>query len=95
VFLWFFSLHGVTKANINILWALPTHPVLAWAIVARARWRWLWPYLAGSAVLAAVVLLGWTLWKQEIPAEVVPLLLAIIARSGGLAVVRRGLVSTA
>jgi hypothetical protein len=92
-FLWFVSLHDVTDLNFNLTWALPTHLVLAGAL-ARGRagdgeaGRRAGLYLAVTAALAAVLLLGIPLWPQELPAALVPLLLLIVVRAGWLARVR-------
>lgn len=89
-FLWFVSLHDVTDLNFNLAWALPTHLVLAVGLARRkadegAAGRRAGLYLAVTAVLAALLLLGIPLWPQELPAALVPLLLLIVARAGWLA----------
>lgn len=88
VFLWFISLHAVTKTNFNLGWALPTHLALAAALVADSSARWIGYYLAATAVLAAVLLAGMPIWPQELPGPAVPLLALITVRAGGLAWVR-------
>jgi hypothetical protein len=89
-FLWFVSLHDVTDLNFNLAWALPTHLVLAAALARRKvgqgeAGRRAGLYLAVTAALAALLLLGIPLWPQELPAALVPLLLLIVARAGWLA----------
>ncbi len=84
-FLWFVSLHGVTDGNLNILWALPTHLVAAGALLRKSPPGWLRVYWLGAAALAGGMLAGWPLWHQEIPTAIIPLLLAVIVRSVGLA----------
>jgi hypothetical protein len=85
VFLWFVSLHRVTKGNINLAWALPTHLAVAWVFLRRKSYGWLRPYLAVTAALAGILLAGWRLWPQDLPTALLPLLLAVIVRSAGLA----------
>lgn len=46
-------------------------------------------YLAATAGLAGLLLLGMPIWPQELPAALVPLLLLIVTRAGWLAWVRR------
>ncbi len=94
-FLWFVSLHDVTDLNFNLAWALPTHLALA-VVLARgqaedgATGRRAGVYLAATAALAGVLLLGMPLWPQELPAALVPLLLLIVTRAGWLARARLG-----
>ncbi|MFW6088589.1 MAG: DUF4105 domain-containing protein, partial [Gemmatimonadota bacterium] len=92
-FLWFVSLHDVTDLNFNLVWALPTHVAIA-VVLARGRamggaaGRRAGFYLAATAALAGLLLLGMPLWPQELPGALVPLLLLIVARAGWLARVR-------
>lgn len=88
VFLWFISLHTVTKTNLNLFWALPTHVAVAVALARdRAGRKW-GVYLAATAGLAAALLVGMPIWPQELPGPVVPLLLLLVIRSGWLALAR-------
>ncbi|TFG66337.1 MAG: DUF4105 domain-containing protein [Gemmatimonadales bacterium] len=87
-FLWFVSLHAVTDNNLNLAWALPTHLVVAVAIARDAGRRWVGTYLAVTATLAGVLLIGFPFWSQQLPAALIPLLLLIVVRAGGLVRVR-------
>lgn len=86
--MWFGSLHHVTRANFNLLWALPTHFFAAiWLRRLRAsRWG------AGYAVFGAICALGAiavsALGPQAMSSAVVPLGLVIALRL--LAPVMRG-----
>ena len=85
VFLWFISLHTVTHGNLNLLWAWPTHLLIAWVLIRRRRPRWLRGYLSATALLTLVLALSSFFFPQEIPAAALPLLLLLAARSGALA----------
>ena len=87
-FLWFISLHSVTDTNLNLAWALPTHLIVAIAIARDAGRRWIGAYLAVTATLAAVLLIGFPFWSQQLPVAVIPLLLLIVVRTGGMVRVR-------
>ncbi len=87
-FLWFISLHGVTDSNLNLAWALPTHLVVAVAIARDAARRWVDAYLAVTTILAAVLLIGFPFWPQQLPTALIPLLLLIVVRTGGMVRVR-------
>jgi len=88
-FVWLVSLHGVARDNINILWALPTHLMLAWVVARGARGQWLATYLWLTAALAGLFVAGWPYWTQEVPVALVLLAAAAGVRSGTLAVVVR------
>jgi len=88
-FLWFVSLHAVTKGNANLLWALPTNLVLAWASVRSGGRRWVEFLLWGTAVASLLFVLGWPLWKQEVPLATLPLAVAVVIRTTALAMARR------
>jgi hypothetical protein len=89
-FLWFASSYTVTDANLNLLWAWPTHLFAAYVLLRRPRSPLLRPYLAATAVAAAVFLLGAPLWPQNFHHAVFPLVAAIGLRTGWWALVLYG-----
>jgi hypothetical protein len=84
-FLVFVSLHSVTKPNLNLIWALPTHLMAGGVLLAGRNPRWLRPYMLVALALASVFIFGLPFWSQEIPAAVVPIVLGIAARAAVLA----------
>ncbi len=88
-FLWFVSIHSVTKSNVNLLWALPTNLALAWVFFRSSGERWVGGLLWGTAAAAAIFVLGWPVWAQEVPFATLPLALAVVVRAAGLARARR------
>ena len=90
VFMWFVSLHAVTKQNITILWVLPTHIGLAWVLLRSRGGRWLSAYLWATTGLVVVFALGWPFWTQEVSVTLLFLALASGVRSAGLALGLRG-----
>jgi len=88
-FLWFVSIHPVTKRNVNLLWALPTDLVLAWACLRSAGGRWIESLLWGTAAAAAIFVLGWPAWAQEVPLATLPVALVVAVRAAGLASAKR------
>jgi hypothetical protein len=88
-FLWFIALHAVTKRNVNLLWALPTNLALAWATVRCSGKGWVEALLWGTAIASLLFVLGWPLWSQEVPLATLPLAVAIVVRTAGLALARR------
>ncbi len=86
------SQHVVTRPNLHLLWAWPTH---LWAAAALLRhlhvhrqhvrsWhvRLLRGYLAAAAAAALIVALGWPLWPQQFPIAALPLVLLLALRAG-------------
>jgi hypothetical protein len=84
-FLVFVSLHSVTKPNLNLVWALPTHLVAGGVLLTGRNPRWMRLYMRVVLVLASIFLLGLPFWTQEIPAAVIPIVLAIASRAATLA----------
>ena len=84
-FLVFVSLHSVTKGNLNLMWAIPTHVIPAVVLLAGRDPRWLRPYMLVTFALAAPFLLGLPFWPQEIPAPVIPFVIGIAVRAAALA----------
>ena len=89
VFLCFIALHPVTKRNVNLLWALPTDLALAWAAARSGEKRWVQPLLWGTAIASLLFVLAWPFWSQEVPLATLPLAVAIVVRTAGLALARR------
>jgi hypothetical protein len=57
--------------------------------IARDRGRrWLGSYMAVTALLALILLVGFPFWPQRLPSAVIPLLLLIVVRAGSLVRVR-------
>jgi hypothetical protein len=71
LFMWIGTDHVTTKTNWNLLWALPTHLVFGFTALRRYH-----QMVAG--VLAAGVLLGWFFMPQQLPVEIIPLLVLIV-----------------
>ncbi len=81
-YLWFISTYVVTKANLNLGWAWPTHLVAAVLLVRRPKTSGLRPYLVATAITAALFALGWPLWPQDFHLAVLPLVLGVGIRAG-------------
>ena len=84
-FMWFVSEHYVTNYNVNLLWAWPTHLVLAVALARRRSGRWVHGYLVATAAVAFVTLVGWAFWPQPLHPAVLPVALLLALRSAWLA----------
>jgi hypothetical protein len=81
-FLTFLSEHVVTRYNLNAVWALPTHLILAGALLlGRGGERLARGYLWASGAAAGLLALGWPLWPQDLHAAALPLVLMLVLRS--------------
>lgn len=69
-FLWFGTDHSATKTNFNLMWALPTHLLVFWRLKGR---EWVRNYFMVSAIFAALCLIFWKFWPQEMPTAALPL----------------------
>jgi hypothetical protein len=83
--LWFATTHGVTGPNLNLLWAWPTHLIVAFPVARGTTGAGLRVYLfAAAAVTLAMALAAGLLtllpgpdFPQDIPPAVFPLMLLL------------------
>ncbi len=61
IVMWFGTDHNATKANYNLLWALPLHLPLAFFVFRRSHSRFTRVYMITTAVLAFICLLSFVL----------------------------------
>ncbi len=80
-FLWFIAIHNVTDPNWNLIWAWPTHLVAAYLIARGREYPWVHYYWIAAAAGAAIAVLGWPFWPQDLPAAALPLTLLVGLRS--------------
>lgn len=78
-FMWFGTDHSMTKNNYNLLWAWPTHAVMAFMINKRAGWAR--KYWLASSILLSAVLLIWYFLPQALNPALIPFVLTLIYRS--------------
>ncbi|SMO38644.1 protein of unknown function [Saccharicrinis carchari] len=77
VFLWFISMHSVTGNNLNILWAMPTFVLLAFA---NHKHKWTAVIMVFNLFCLVVFLIGWKFIPQAFPAATIPIALLLGAR---------------
>src|SRR5699024_8116983 len=76
----FISLHEPLHNNWNLLWALPTHLLVAGGLGV-ANTKWLRYYFWLTLLLYTVVLASWTVIPQQLPAAAIPLICSLMVRS--------------
>lgn len=74
---WHFTLHHVTPNNLNILWAWPTHLIVAAPLLFGRRPGWLSGYLLVAGCAGVVVAVAWAFLPQDLPPAALPLTLAM------------------
>ncbi|MFT2009721.1 DUF4105 domain-containing protein [Pontibacter sp. 13R65] len=79
--LWVATDHQGTADNYNLLWAVPTHLIILVYLLRNRFPKWVVAYLAITAVIAAVLVIGWAWWPQQFHASFLPLTLTIGLRS--------------
>ncbi|MEM1127343.1 MAG: DUF4105 domain-containing protein [Bacteroidota bacterium] len=82
LYMWFGSLHHVTDHNWHVLWAWPTHVVVALALVRPHPPRWVWGYCLVALLGTSLALLSVPLWPQSFHPALLPVLLLLILRLG-------------
>ncbi len=81
VFLWFFSDHITTKANLNILWAIPTHLYFIWMAnytSLRDSVKW---YFRFVSFLSFCLLVLWPFMPQDFHGAFFPIILISLLKS--------------
>ena len=77
--------HSMTKNNFNLLWAWPTHFIMAFFINSPQdgvhKKSWVKKYFAFSAMALVIVLLAWFFLPQHLNPSLIPFVLLLIYRS--------------
>jgi hypothetical protein len=79
LFMWWGTDHKVTQDNFNLLWALPTHVVMAF--IAFQNKRWIKTYFKATFIISLLLLLSWAFLPQQMNTALIPLVILIIFRS--------------
>ena len=80
-YMWFLSAHTATHWNLNLLWVLPTHLIIAYCLPGRRSACWFQWYFRVTSVLCVLLLVAWPWLPQAMHAAVIPLTLLLLCRS--------------
>jgi hypothetical protein len=80
-FLWFFTDHTNTLNNLNIIWALPTHIVMAFFLFCKRRCNFTRYYFLATAIIAMLLVVSWVFLPQRLNPSLIPLVLAVALRA--------------
>lgn len=83
--LWFFTDHTNTHGNLNIIWALPTHLIMAFFLLPQTLKPFVKTYFLVTAVIALLLLTVWAFLPQKLNPALIPLTMAIAVRAYGIA----------
>ena len=81
VCLWIFTTHYSVPKNMNMLWLIPTHGIVAWLLLKKEKPSWLKYYFLATYILMMVLLLGWKYNPQPANIAFAPLIILLAARS--------------
>lgn len=79
IFMWTATDHQMCKNNFNLLWAWPTHSIIAFFVSSKKAW--VKKYFKFTAVALIIVLISWFILPQQMNNSLIPLVLLLIYRS--------------
>jgi len=81
LFLWTLTDHQAAAKNFNLLWALPTHFVVAIFLLFKQKPKWLKSYFLFITILTALLLGFWSLLPQALNVFLIPVVGVILVRA--------------
>jgi hypothetical protein len=79
IFMWVGTDHSMTKNNFNLIWAWPTHTIMAFFV--NSKKNWVQKYFKFTAVALLAVLISWFFLPQQMNNGLLPIVLLLIYRS--------------
>ncbi len=79
VLMWTATDHTMTKNNFNLLWALPSHILVAFSLKSKSLLQK--RYLLFTLLLSSLLLISWAFLPQSLNNALIPVVLIIIVRS--------------
>jgi hypothetical protein len=79
--LWTMTDHKAAANNFNLLWALPTHVIAAFALLKKERPKWLRKYFLATTILTTLLLGSWYLLPQMLNVFLILVAGVILLRS--------------
>ncbi|MFZ1305884.1 MAG: DUF4105 domain-containing protein [Ferruginibacter sp.] len=85
IFMWVGTDHSMTKNNFNLIWAWPTHTIMAFFVNspkdAVHKKAWVKKYFKFTVVALLAVLISWFFLPQQMNNALIPIILLLIYRS--------------
>ena len=79
LFMWTGTDHAMCKNNFNLLWAWPTHAIIAFFV--NSKRDWVKKYFTFTSIAMVLVLLSWFFLPQQMNNAFIPIILLLIYRS--------------
>ena len=79
IIMWTATDHAMCKDNFNLIWAWPTHTIMAFFVNSKKSWTK--KYFKFTAVALMAVLISWFFLPQQMNNAVLPIVLLLIYRS--------------
>ncbi len=79
LFMWFGTEHGMLRNNFNLLWAWPTHTIMAFFV--NSKKSWVKNYFRFTVFALIAVLVSWLFLPQQMNNALIPIMLLLIYRS--------------
>lgn len=79
IFMWTATDHQMCKNNFNLLWAWPTHTIIAFFVSSKKSW--VKKYFKFTAIALTLVLISWFFLPQQMNNGLIPIVLLLIYRS--------------
>ncbi len=76
LFMWFGTEHSMLRNNFNLLWAWPTHSIIAFFV--NSKKTWVKNYFKFTAIGLMLVLIAWLFLPQQMNNGLIPLVLLLI-----------------
>jgi len=79
--LWFATDHYAAANNFNLLWAIPTHLVVAFGLLRKQTKHWVNWYIAFLVPLSLFLIIFWKIIPQDLNEGFIPIVFLILVRS--------------
>ena len=79
--LWVATDHAAAAWNLNLLWAWPTHLLIAFWLIKKVKPWWLNWYLLFTAILGVALVILWLVVPQALNMALIPIALVIVTRA--------------
>jgi len=79
--LWTLTDHHAAAKNFNLLWAVPTHAVIAVILIRKRRPNWIKKYFLVTAILTVGLLGFWYVLPQALNVFLIPVVGIILLRA--------------
>jgi len=79
IFMWTATDHQMCRNNFNLLWAWPTHTIIAFFVSSKKSW--VKKYFKFTAIALTLVLISWFFLPQQMNNGLIPIVLLLIYRS--------------